>query len=46
MLEKDSDIWMQNNPCIEILERTLKIVEIEERKVRSNQEQLDISLEE
>lgn len=46
MLEKDSDIWMQNNPFIEILERALKIVEIEERKVRSNQEQLDIGLEE
>lgn len=32
VLEIDSDGWIKNNPYIEILERALRIVEIEERK--------------
>lgn len=46
ILEKDYDIWMQNNPYIKILERALNIVQTEVVRISVEHLQLDNLLEE
>ena len=41
VLEKDYDIWIENNPYVEILERALEIVEIELNIINIEQVFLD-----
>ena len=46
VLEKDVDIWIENNPYIEILESALEILEIELNRINAEQVFLDTTIEE